>query len=224
MATDLESDMVRAGHGQGECVEHVAHKARLNWRDNKEISKSMPEYLLQEMCAEDDWVALQRRARLLKLNQLEAVPLPPPRKFAGASRWQGFMRSRSAAYPSDARADTCHERSLRRSSCPSSCSCYSLRASFLGDGSQLHRPPSLVVMWETLMARSDTAEEGAAGIVTPEHASVAPPPTDASSGGAASEDPDKPISGEHNPLVCDAPSGGAVSAPMPPRCGAVLAT
>jgi hypothetical protein len=140
----------------------------------------MLEYPFPGLCAEDDSVILQRSSRFVHHQQLEA--LPPPSKFSQASNLPtGLVPSRSADYSSKWTKHSRHElrcdaaqTAQRPSSDPSNWTATSLRASLMEDASQLLRSPSLAVIWESLMTKSDQGEHA------PGHtATVAHPPTDA---------------------------------------------
>ena len=150
-----------AGRFQDEGLEDVPHQKRKNWRENKVLSISMPECLVPGLCAEDDCVTLQRNSRFLKQNDLDATTRPPPRKFCQASKSLTCMpRSRSVGHLcawANARLEHQghNENKLCRSSDPSSWIRASMCSNIMEDDSQLLRPPSLAVIWESLMTKSD---------------------------------------------------------------------
>jgi hypothetical protein len=163
---------------------HAPHQSnRISSNDN-ETSKSMLEYLVSGLCAEDDSVTLQRSSRLLKHRQLDA--LPPPSKFAQASKLSTGLRRPKSTVIFCAQANTFLHKEFHnvaaqsRSPDPSNWACAFLRAGLMEGDFQLLRPPSLGVRWDSLMSKlAMETEEAADEEAPPGRSSVVPPTSDA---------------------------------------------
>jgi hypothetical protein len=162
--TDMRAqDSTTTKVAQDKRLEQALHQTPLgNLLHIKDVSKTMPECLVPGMCAEDDNVTLQRSSRLLKRHQLEAITLPPPRKF---SQSPTSLKRTSSSVHKCARAETVPRGEIHKELIyppfrrTSSWSCTSLRASIIECDVHLHRPASLAVQWESLMTNIGSESE-----------------------------------------------------------------
>jgi hypothetical protein len=117
----------------------------------------MQEYLVPETCVEADCGTSQRRSWFLNQSHLDKTALPPPSKFAQSPNVLTLTRSASVSctglFRHKLHRDTLH----RLSSCPSSQSQQNLLE--CDSDSQLLGPPSLLEMWELLVAKSAAEDE-----------------------------------------------------------------